>query len=155
MFKNNAKNICIYQTYALPLPSDTTKKTVMKNQNVAFDFARGAFASGSNFYTNGVSVWSYNTEIARKINGVILLNDFYYSATTRKHQTYIERACQDVIHVNNLYDISEAIADKKQRIGIYTYKAKRARKPATIEFNLACARRETLELDILKAAYNL
>ena len=47
-------------------------------------------STGSLSYLNG-SYWSYNTKLTDSYKGYNIFNDTYYSATTRKHQCYVNR----------------------------------------------------------------
>lgn len=46
--------------------------------------------------TNG-NYWSYNTQLTCNYNGYRLVNDTFYSMTTRKHQAQINRTLKDIL----------------------------------------------------------
>lgn len=66
----------------------------MQNKDVAKSFVKGVFATGSNFYTDGEKIFSYNTIVAQRTNGGYIVNTTKYSCTTSKHQTYLRRALE-------------------------------------------------------------
>lgn len=62
------------------------------NPETANAFVLGYEMQGSNLYSNGNNIYSYNTEIASNCKGVILLNCRDYSNTTQRHKLHIRRA---------------------------------------------------------------
>jgi hypothetical protein len=67
----------------------------MRNREVANAFAKGISASGSNFWTNGVKIFSYSTLMAQRLpNGTIIVNACKYSNTTSHHQSYVRAALE-------------------------------------------------------------
>lgn len=77
----------------------------MRNIDVANAFACGLEGEARNFFSTGVKAFSYRTVIAQHINGIIYLNDTYYSNTTSKHKNLIRRAFgsdQEIVILNNI-----------------------------------------------------
>lgn len=71
------------------------------NQEVADAWAMGYSAEGGHMFTNGVTIWSYGYHfpIAKRVNGRVLFNHTYYSATTSKHQRHVRRAMRgDIVY---------------------------------------------------------
>lgn len=66
----------------------------MKNSEVAKQFSRGHAAAGSNFYTDGKSIWSYGDhfKMARHYAGYTLVTIQDYSNTTAKHKSHVVNA---------------------------------------------------------------
>ena len=62
------------------------------NPETANAFVLGYEMQGSNLYSNGNNIFSYNTEIASNCKGVILLNCRDYSNTTQRHKLHIRSA---------------------------------------------------------------
>lgn len=66
---------------------------MVNNYDVARAFVSGRRASGSNFMTDGTTLYSYNTAIAKRMpNGEIIINNTKYSRTTSKHLGYLKRS---------------------------------------------------------------
>lgn len=77
----------------------------MKNIDVANAFACGLEGEAGNFFSTGIKAFSYRTVIAQRINGIIYLNDTYYSNTTSRHRNLIKRAFgsdQEIVILNNI-----------------------------------------------------
>lgn len=71
------------------------------NQEVADAWAMGYSAKGNNMFTDGVTIYSYGYHfpIATRVNGHVLFNMTYYSATTCKHQSHVRRAMRgDIVY---------------------------------------------------------
>lgn len=71
------------------------------NQEVADAWAMGYSAKSSNMFTDGETIYSYGYHfpIATRVNGHVLFNHTYYSATTRKHQSLVRRAMRgDIVY---------------------------------------------------------
>ena len=71
------------------------------NQEVADAWAMGHRANGNHMFTDGVTIYSYGYHfpIATRVNGYVLYNRTYYSATTSKHQSHVRRAMYgDVVY---------------------------------------------------------
>lgn len=64
----------------------------MNNEMVAHAWAHGREGKGSIFRTDGVTLWSYYTEIATVLDGVIYLSADNMSQTTSRHILYAQRA---------------------------------------------------------------
>lgn len=62
----------------------------MKNKDVVRRFIDKEFASGSNLYSSGNKLFSYNTCIAQWWNDMIIINDTRYSSSTSRHQYYLK-----------------------------------------------------------------
>ena len=64
------------------------------NQEVADAWAMGYSAKSGNMFTDGETIYSYGYHfpIAKRVNGHVLFNRTYYSATTSKHQSHVRRA---------------------------------------------------------------
>ena len=65
----------------------------MNNDMVAHAWAHGRAAKGSNYRTDGVTLWSYYTEIATNIDGIIYISANNMSMSTSRHVGYAKRAC--------------------------------------------------------------
>ena len=71
------------------------------NQEVADAWAMGYSARSSNMFTDGETIYSYGHHfpIATRVNGWVLFNHTYYSATTSKHQSHVRRAMRgDIVY---------------------------------------------------------
>jgi hypothetical protein len=75
------------------------------NPETAAAFVNYEEMQGSNLYSFGDIIKSYNTIIATHFGGVILLNNRDYSHTTQRHKLHIIRAARnlDVFEVPNIY----------------------------------------------------
>lgn len=71
------------------------------NQEVADAWAMGYSAKSGTMFTDGETIYSYGYHfpIAKKVNGYVLFNHTYYSATTSKHQCHVRRAMRgDIVY---------------------------------------------------------
>ena len=53
--------------------------------------------TGSFWLDNDSNYWSYNTQLTCNYNGYRLVNNTFYSMTTRKHQAQINRTSRDIL----------------------------------------------------------
>jgi hypothetical protein len=82
----------------------------MKNAEVAHRWANKQRATGSNCHTDGVSLWSYSTVIAKHVRGenepydaYTMISPLSYSKTTSKQQAYARSAA----HGNVIYAVPD------------------------------------------------
>ena len=78
---------------------------MMKNSEVAKDFAFGLESRAGNFFSTGDKAFSYDTIIAQRIDGVVYINNTYYSNTTSRHRGLIRRAFDSDQKIITLEDI--------------------------------------------------
>lgn len=92
------------------------------NKETAIAFVAGKAAKAGNFYTDGITATSYNTMIANKVNGVILIADQYKAAnwygsiygrtpTTERQIAYIVRAAKG--NGTPIYRVPNIIANSR------------------------------------------
>lgn len=75
----------------------------MNNFDVARAFVRGSRATGSNFTTDGTTLYSYNTAIAKRMkDGSIVVNKTKYSRTTNKQLGYLYRSIPENVKVTEV-----------------------------------------------------
>lgn len=86
------------------------------NRQVAEAWSRGQSAEGSNFFTDGITIWSYGYHfpIAKKVNGRILFNPTYYSSSTSKHQSLVRQTIQDSRRLVFCRDIKSHIMNEER-----------------------------------------
>jgi hypothetical protein len=64
----------------------------MTTEQVMYNFLQGATkGKASSISIDGDKLFNYNTVIAQRINGVIVINTTRYSMTTTKHQNRLRR----------------------------------------------------------------
>lgn len=78
---------------------------MMKNSEVAKDFAFGLESRAGNFFSTGDKAFSYDTIIAQRIDRVVYLNGTYYSNTTSRHRNLIKQAFGSGQKIVTLEDI--------------------------------------------------
>ena len=54
-------------------------------------------STGSFWLDNNGNYWSYDTQLTYDYNGYQLVNNTFYSMTTRKHQAKINRTSRDIL----------------------------------------------------------
>ena len=54
-------------------------------------------STGSFWLDNNGNYWSYDTQLTYNYNGYRLVNNTFYSMTTRKHQAQINRTSRDIL----------------------------------------------------------
>ena len=54
-------------------------------------------STGSFWLDNNGNYWSYDTQLTYDYNGYRLVNNTFYSMTTRKHQVQINRTSRDIL----------------------------------------------------------
>lgn len=64
----------------------------MKNKEVCKEFIRRRVARGSNLFSTGDKLFSYNTCIAQFNGHALVLNETKYSPTISRHQSYLRNA---------------------------------------------------------------
>lgn len=77
----------------------------MRNQDVVRKFMEREPASGSNLYSSGDRLFSYNTCIGEWRDNTILVNYTKYSRSTSKHQFYLRTqavTAYDIARVNEI-----------------------------------------------------
>lgn len=83
----------------------------MNNATVAHKFAYGEVGRGSNFESTGISLYSYDSVLARKFGKLIVVSKEIatYSVTSRKHSVHLQRAIRgmDTVWVEVLNRNSE------------------------------------------------
>lgn len=86
------------------------------NRQVAEAWSRGQSAEGSNFFADGITIWSYGYHfpVAKKVNGRILFNPTYYSSSTSKHQGLVRQAIQDSRRIVFCRDIKSHIGNEEK-----------------------------------------
>lgn len=69
----------------------------MKNRDLIENFiVRGATAgTASNLKIQGDDLINYKTVIARRLNDAIVLNNYYYSVSTKTNQNHITRIAKN------------------------------------------------------------
>lgn len=64
----------------------------MNNNDVARNFTRGLKGSSGSMMSDGTTLYSYNTAIAKRMpNGEIVINNTKYSKTTSTHVSLLKR----------------------------------------------------------------
>jgi hypothetical protein len=53
-------------------------------------------------WSNGTSLYSYDTELARKDGETVYLNVTRYSYTTSRHQNALKKVLPDAVHVDGI-----------------------------------------------------
>lgn len=64
--------------------------------------ARKSWKGARSIWSNGTSLYSYDTEILRERDGRTYLNVTRYSRTTSRHQNALKAAFPDAVHVDNV-----------------------------------------------------
>jgi hypothetical protein len=82
----------------------------MTNYDLIVAFINGSTkGKASNLYIEGDALVNYWTVIARRVEGVIVMNSHKYSVTTSKIQNYIRRASGNKrIEINGEYPVRHA-----------------------------------------------
>lgn len=70
----------------------------MRNRDVVKKFIDKEYASGSNLYSSGSKLFSYNTCIAQWYNNTIIINNTKYSSSTSRHQFYLRSLAVIALH---------------------------------------------------------
>lgn len=84
----------------------------MKNRELIGCFINGATAGrGSNLVINGDKLINYNTCIAKRVNGEILLNGQWYSTSTRRNQNSVRALGNNVIEFQTEEDFNEYVSN--------------------------------------------
>lgn len=110
----------------------------MNNSQVSHAWANSKPGKGSNYSSDGTTLFSYSTAIGKhttdsKKRSTILLTTKSYSNSTARHQSYAERAVSgSVHHVDNVNATSKAehqanFADRRDNIEALIRKASKAR----------------------------
>lgn len=98
------------------------------NRQVAEAWSRGQSAEGSNFFTDGITIWSYGYHfpVAKRVDGRILFNPTYYSSSTSKHQGLVRQTihdssrlvfCRDIkSHITNEQKVLMAVKERMAKI---------------------------------------
>lgn len=86
------------------------------NRQVAEAWSRGQSAEGSNFFTDGITIWSYGYHfpVAKRVNGRILFNPTYYSSSTLKHQSLVRQVIHDGRRLVFCRDIKSHITNEEK-----------------------------------------
>lgn len=63
---------------------------------------RWYYRKADSIWSNGTSLYSYDTELLRERDGRTYLNVTKYSRTTSRHQNALKVAFPDAIHVDNV-----------------------------------------------------
>ena len=67
--------------------------------------------TGSFWLDNEGNYWSYNTQLTCNYNGYRLVNNTFYSMTTRKHQSQINKTLSDILIDVNHYGYMQPVKD--------------------------------------------
>lgn len=137
----------------------------MNNRQVAHAFAHRKPAKGSNYTTDGETLYSYNTTIARhtkdrKGRPITLLTCKAYSVSTSRHQSYAANAVThlttfrvDNIHADKKEQHSENFRTLSENIDVCIGKASRARQ--TQAYLLECVKQDAEHANRYAEAFGL
>ena len=80
-------------------------------------------STGSFWLDNNGNYWSYDTQLTYDYNGYRLVNNTFYSMTTRKHQAQINRTSRDILidvghygHMQPEKDLQANLILEKERL---------------------------------------
>ncbi|MNS17327.1 hypothetical protein D3C72_490010 [compost metagenome] len=85
----------------------------MRNADLIENFLNGHDeGSGSNLRIDGNKLVNYETVIAQRVSGGVVINTTYYSQTTARHQSKLKREAHNPIFVDGIrrgaFDLSYA-----------------------------------------------
>ena len=88
----------------------------MRNQEVAEMFVCGKPAKGSNMYTDGDKLFSWQTIIAQRTANGFIYNGCKYSVSTSRHQSHLRSALQGYRYT----EITEGVSRGERDLTKYT-----------------------------------